>query len=96
MNPHRREFLKVTAAAGVAAGSRFFAAPYVLSSPSPNAKLRTVVIGSFNQGRASVGAAVKEELVALVNVDDKNLGKAMKFIADQSPEHQPFPHQDLL
>ena len=86
MDSHRRQFLKVTAAAGAAVGTRFFAAPHVLSSPSPNSRLRTVVIGSFNQGKASVSAAVAEDLVGLVDVDDKNLGRAMKFIGEISPE----------
>ncbi len=87
MNPHRRQFLQVTAAAGVAAGARLFAAPYVLASPSPNAKLRTVVIGAFNQGRASLGEAIKtDDVVALVNVDDRNMGKALKFISEKSPD----------
>ncbi len=86
MKYNRRTFLQAAAAAGVATGTKLFGAPYVLAERSPNAKLRTAVIGVWNQGKGSVRAAAKEQLVALVDVDDANLAKGMKMVAEDCPD----------
>ena len=87
MNHNRRKFLKAATLAGVAAGTGIFKVPGVLAERSPNSKLRTVVIGATNQGLVScVPAAVTEQLVALVDVDDKNMAKCMKWIGENCPD----------
>ncbi len=83
----RRSLLKgAAAAAGAALGARAFGVPAILADPSPNSKLATAVIGVANQGKVSVTAAVTERMVAMVDVDESHVGKAMEFIADRSPE----------
>ncbi len=80
----RRKFLSSAAAvAGVAAGAKVFAAPAVLSEKSPNSKLGTVVIGVSgdtpefrNQGQPAVAAACTERLIALCDVDDRQIADA--------------------
>ena len=86
MNIKRRKFLKAAAAAGLAGGIKLFAAPYVLAGPLGASKLRTAVIGVWNQGKASVQPAATEQLTALVDVDDNNLANSMKMIGQISPE----------
>jgi predicted dehydrogenase len=82
----RRKFLHgVAAAGGIAAGSKVFAAPAVLSEKSPNSKLGTVVIGVANQGKPSVAAACTERLVALCDVDESYIPLAKKVAAEQDP-----------
>ena len=65
----RREFLKtMTAGVVVMAG-----APYIVAAPVPTTKLRMAVIGCGGQGtNAHVPTAAREQLVALVDPDDKN------------------------
>ena len=86
MNIKRRKFLKAAAVAGLAGGIKLFATPYVLAGPLGKSKLRTAVIGVWNQGKASVQPAATEELAALVDVDDNNLAASMKMIGQISPE----------
>ena len=84
---HRRTLLKRAAAtAAAAAATRLVGAPYLMAGPAPGAKLRTVVIGCANQGLASLSAAVTENLVALVDVDDTHLASAMKWIEEYAPD----------
>jgi predicted dehydrogenase len=84
---NRRKFLGVSAAAaGAAAGARLWAAPAVLSSRSPNAKLGVAVIGVVNQGKPAVNAACTERVVALCDVDDNHIGQAKQFIKEQHPD----------
>ncbi len=72
----RRGFLKSTAAAAaVASVSR---GPFVLAQQSPDDKLRVAVIGAGGMGGYSVGAALRENLVALVDVDENTIDKVMK------------------
>jgi predicted dehydrogenase len=83
----RRSLLQgAAAAAGAALGARAFGVPALLADPAPNSKLATAVIGVANQGKVSVTAAVTERMVAMVDVDESHVGKAMEFIADRSPE----------
>jgi predicted dehydrogenase len=74
----RRSFLKgsATAVGGVLAGvSR---APFVLAGQSASDKLRVAVIGAAGMGAYAVGCALSENLVALADVDEKNIAKVMK------------------
>lgn len=72
----RRGFLKSTGAA-VAAMSTVSVGPFVRAQQAPANKLRVAVIGATNMGGYSVECALKENLVALVDVDDNAIAKAM-------------------
>ncbi len=50
----------------------------MLAQPSPVDKLRVAVIGAAGMGGYSVGCALSENLVALVDVDEKNIANVMK------------------
>jgi predicted dehydrogenase len=74
----RRRFLKGSAAATGAALASVSGAPFVTAQPSSGDKLRVAVIGAAGMGGYSVACALKEKLVALVDIDDKNIAKVMK------------------
>jgi predicted dehydrogenase len=75
----RRRFLKQTAAlAAAAAGARVFGVPNILRAADPGEKLGIAVIGCGGQGSGNPGVAARERLVALVDVDDERLGKAVE------------------
>ncbi|MGA2035849.1 MAG: Gfo/Idh/MocA family oxidoreductase [Thermoguttaceae bacterium] len=75
----RRNFLKTTAAVtGVAAGTHLFGAPAILAERSPNSKLGVAVIGCGGMGGGNPGVAASERAVALVDVDDKIMAKALE------------------
>ena len=75
----RRKFLKSSAAAaGVAGLTSISSSPFVLAQQSKADKLRVAVIGAAGMGGYSVGCALSEKLVALVDVDEKNIAQVMK------------------
>jgi len=77
----RREWLKRTAAVAGAAGAGLLHAPVIRAADSPNSKLGTVVIGCGGRGMTShLPEAIRERLVALVDVDEKQFAKCTKFI----------------
>src|SRR5438876_902206 len=77
----RRSFIKrTTILAGGAAGTRWLGAPAILSAASPNSQLGIAVIACGGMGEGNPGVAAKERLVALVDVDDKPLAKAIKNV----------------
>ena len=79
----RRSLLKKTALlAGVAAGTQFARGPIVLAEGASNQKLRCAVIGCGGRGGSHVGAALRERIVALVDVDEKKLAGALKNVTD--------------
>ena len=76
----RRQWLgRATAAAGACAVGRLT----ILAGEAPSKKLRTAVIGCGGRGRSHVNEAVRERLVALCDVDDKNLAATLKFATDK-------------
>ncbi len=84
---NRRRFLKQSAAlAGAAAGAQVFGAPAVLSAAARDDKLGIAVIGCGGQGGGNPGIAAGERLVALVDVDEKQLGEAVKKVAKKVKE----------
>ena len=92
MNPRfsRRQFLRGTAAAaGLGLASQVFAPPHILGQRSPNSKLNTVVIGCANQGLASLSAAVTENLVAIVDVDENHLATTNNWFKEFAPDVNP-------
>ena len=64
--------------------------PAVLSAPSPNAKLGIAVIGCGGMGGGNPGIAARERLVALVDVDEKKLGEAVKKVEPQVSDPKTF------
>ena len=85
---NRRTLLKRAGAASVLAAS--LQGPYILAGPSPNLRLNTAVIGCGGQGGASLAAAVGERLVAMVDVDDGRLAKALGRIAGTGAKPSTF------
>jgi predicted dehydrogenase len=71
----RRDFLRVSAAAGAAA----FALPAFAQDKAPSNKLNVAIIGPANRGAAQLGAAGgMENVVAICDVDENNLAEAGK------------------
>jgi len=87
--PRRTLLKRAAATAGGAAATRLLGVPYLMAAPDPGAKLRTAVIGCANQGVPSLSAAVTENLVALVDVDENHLASAMKWIEQYAPDTNP-------
>ncbi|MBM4019481.1 MAG: Gfo/Idh/MocA family oxidoreductase [Planctomycetes bacterium] len=84
----RRRLLKKTALlAGAAAGTGLVRGPVILAAGSPNSQLATAVIGCGGRGTSShLPVAARERLLALVDVDERNWAKAMKFVAEKAPD----------
>lgn len=74
----RRAFLKGTAMAFGAAGFVPGKAPAILAHAQPNNQLGVAVIGAGGMGGYSVDCALEEDLVALVDVDEKVLASVMR------------------
>jgi predicted dehydrogenase len=88
----RRSFLKQgMALAGAATAAGLLPAPYVLGQPAPNAKLGVAVVGAGGMGGYSVGCALGERLVALVDVDDNTIANVMRDIKDKLKDKAPSP-----
>src|SRR6266436_1545741 len=81
----RREFLKSTAAVA-ACTAPAFGVPAILRDRAPSEKLGIAVIGCGGQGGGNPGLAANERLVALVDVDEKILGTAIKSVASKAPD----------
>ena len=87
----RRRFLQRSATlAGAAAGAHWMALPNVLAAPAPNAKLGVAVIGVGGMGGYSFGAGMNERLVALCDVDDNTIARALKEFGEKKKD-QPAP-----
>ena len=79
----RREFIKTAAAsAGAAAGLGLLDLPYLLAAPAPTgdkAKVRVAMIGCGGRGvSAHVPELARQNLVAVVDPDEKHIGDALK------------------
>jgi predicted dehydrogenase len=75
----RRRFLRRSAAvAGAAATAQLFGVPNFLKARGPNEKLGVAVIGCGNMGRYSTQQALKENFVAIADVDDNTVARTMK------------------
>ncbi|MBN1442460.1 MAG: Gfo/Idh/MocA family oxidoreductase [Planctomycetes bacterium] len=72
----RRRFLKSLAAAG--AGLTILPSGFVTGKEAPSNKLNIAIIGAGGRGRAHFGAAQRENVVALCDVNDKNLAAAAR------------------
>ena len=82
----RRRFLQRTlTVAGGAAGARLIEMPAILAAAAPNAKLGVAVIGVGGMGGYSFGAAMGERLVAICDVDENTIAKALKEFGSKQP-----------
>jgi len=77
----RRRFLQRSAA-----GAALLAAPAVLSARAPSDKLNIVIIGCGGRGAANMNEMLKENIVALCDVDDRNLLRA----AEKAPHARKY------
>ena len=88
----RRGFLKTgMALAGASAAVALSRGPLVLAEGSPGAKLGVAVVGAGGMGGYSVDCALRERLVALVDVDENTLATVMKEkVKDLAPAPKIF------
>ena len=86
----RRSLLKRTAvAAGAAVGAGLLRGPIILAEGSPNAKLGVVLIGCGGRGTgAHLPNLVRERLLAVVDPDEGQSAKALKYIKDNAEKFQ--------
>lgn len=88
----RRRFLQQSLAlTGAATAASVWHAPRVLAQPNPNTKLGVAVIGAGGMGDYSVGCALNERVVAVVEVDDNTTARVMKRIEDHLKGSAPLP-----
>lgn len=93
--PSRRDILRSGAAtAAAAAGTLGF--PAITRSQSPNSKLALALVGVGGRGRAHVKAVsdLGEDIVAMCDVNEINLGKALESAAPKARSYADF--RDLL
>jgi len=99
----RRRFLG-TSAFSLGAAAIATSAPWALSGPLSADKLRVAVIGAGGMGGYSVEGALKEQFVAMVDVDDATIAKVMAESVKDSAKPKIFYdyrkmldecHQDL-
>ena len=74
----RRGFVAASAAT---VGAGLIGVPSILSARAPSEKLGIAVIGCGGQGGGNPDIAARERLVALVEIDEKRLGKAIDGVA---------------
>ena len=87
----RRSFLKqATVAAGAAAAAQHLAIPGVLHAANSSDKLNCVVIGCGVRGASHLDATANDNLLAIVDVDERNLAKATKRLAEKDRHPQTF------
>ncbi|MGA2069176.1 MAG: Gfo/Idh/MocA family oxidoreductase [Thermoguttaceae bacterium] len=87
----RREFLTRTGlAVGAAAGVQALGVPAVLAERSPNSKLGVAVIACGGMGGGNPDAAADQRAVALVDVDENILGRALERIKGRAPGVRTF------
>lgn len=78
-NLNRRDFLRQTAAASASVTAvGYFTSRAAAQSTSPNEKLNIACIGVANRATANVNGVASQNLVAMCDVDENSLGKAME------------------
>ncbi len=83
----RRDFLKRTAAAAVAAP--LFSSVSARAADGPNAKLGVAVIGVGNMGDYATGSAIGERVIALCDIDDKIMAGALNKVKNGAKSAPP-------
>lgn len=81
----RRGFMKTgVAVAGAVTGAKVFGMPAALKTAKPNSKLGVAVVAVGGMGGYSLNCGLRENLVAMVDVDDSRLDQAMTRIKKQN------------
>ncbi len=95
---HRRDFLKRTAVtAGAAAAWTLRGAPALLGADSPNEKLGVAVIGAGGMGNYSMDCGLRENLVAIADVDENTIARTMKDkVKDQAKPKIFYDYRKML
>ena len=95
---NRRDFLKRTAVtAGAAAACSLRGAPTILAADSPNDKLGVAVIGAGGMGGYSMDCGLRENLVAVVDVDENTIARTMKDkVKDQAHPKIFYDYRKML
>jgi predicted dehydrogenase len=86
---NRRTFLhRAALTAGACSTLSSVASFNILAAPAPGNKLRIAQIGCGGRAMTHLGATLKEELVAIVDVDEKRINSVKKWLKDknQDPE----------
>ena len=78
----RRDFFKVGAAVGAAGALSLVQGPIILGAGAKSQNLRCAVIGCGGRGQSHLAAAGTEQVVALANVDEGHMAKALQFLGD--------------
>jgi predicted dehydrogenase len=79
----RRDFFRKSAVvAGAAAGLSLVRGPIILAADASRQNLRCAVIGCGGRGQSHLAAAGTEQVVALANVDEGHMAKALQFLGD--------------
>jgi predicted dehydrogenase len=86
----RRDLVARTAVLSGAAAASPFLSPLVLTAGSPNEKLGVAVISCGGMGGGNPRAAARERCVALCDVDDGRLAKAVKEIEKTVPNPKTY------
>jgi predicted dehydrogenase len=87
----RRAFLQRTALfTGAALGTQYFGALNLLAADASKPLLRVAVIGVGGMGGYSFEQGMREQLVAICDVDDNTIAKAMKQFQDKQKD-KPAP-----
>ena len=78
----RRSFLKRAAlATGALSAQQIFSSPNILHAANRGDKVRCVIVGCGGRGGSHLSATAGEQLVALVDVDDKKLADFKKTLS---------------
>jgi hypothetical protein len=95
---HRRDFLKTTAVSAAAAGAwSLREAPAVLAASAINEKLGVAVIGAGGMGGYSMDCGLRENLVAIVDVDDNTIARIMnEKVKDQAKPKIFYDYRKML
>ena len=87
---NRRSFLKRSVlTAGALSTVRLLPVPNILAAARPGEKLNCVQIGCGGRGMTHLDWAVnqsKDNLVAIVDADEKNLAKVKRWLADKGQD----------
>src|SRR3990172_8171331 len=81
---NRRSFLKrTTLVAGTVSATRFFPASNLLAAGSASGKLNCVQIGCGGRGMSHLAATLNDNLVAIVDVDEKRHAAVQQWLQDK-------------
>src|ERR1041384_3739885 len=94
---NRRDFLKRTSLAATVTVPSLSRGPFILAAPSPSSKLGVAVIGCGGMGGYSTDMALRENFIAIADVDDNTVAKTFKEkIKEQANPRVFFDYRKML